>query len=163
LVVVCPPYQNFWLRAWYLVLTNTLIKVSQWVFQTCKGTATDLRMLLFTQYKTTRVLPLLALSLSPCIQWRSQPQNLEGAKKFGGPKCLILGNNTILFGKTPLKAQNDCFLKMLWGAWPLLPTLATPIAALPANKRVGTGGPHGLRPPFSGDAWYPHLLISNFV
>jgi len=34
------------------------------------------------------------MSLLPPIaitQWRSQPKNLVGAKKFGGPKCLILG------------------------------------------------------------------------
>jgi len=31
-----------------------------------------------------------------------------------------------LFGKTPLKAQNDCFPKIL-GAWPLWTRLATPM------------------------------------
>jgi len=25
------------------------------------------------------------------MQWRSQPKNMEGAKTFGGRKCLILG------------------------------------------------------------------------
>jgi len=39
-------------------------------------------------------------------QWRSQPENLVGAKKIGGTKMLE-ANNTILFGKSPLKAQND--------------------------------------------------------
>jgi len=24
-------------------------------------------------------------------QWHNQPKNLRGAKKLGGPKCLILG------------------------------------------------------------------------
>jgi len=35
------------------------------------------------------------------MQWRSQPKNFVEAKMFDQ------ANNTILFRKTPLKAQND--------------------------------------------------------
>jgi len=54
-------------------------------------------------------------------QWRSQPKNLGCAKKFGGPKCMILANNTILFGKTPLQAQNNYIFQKFLGEWPLWP------------------------------------------
>jgi len=36
-------------------------------FPTCGSTATDLLMVLFTQYKTIRGLPLSAVSLSPAL------------------------------------------------------------------------------------------------
>ena len=39
----------------------------KWIFETCGNTATDLLMLLFTQYITIRGLPLSAVSLSRCI------------------------------------------------------------------------------------------------
>ena len=39
---------------------------------------------------------------------------------WGDQNVWFLANNTILFGKTPLKAQNDCVLK-IWGEWPLWP------------------------------------------
>jgi len=44
-----------------------------------------------------------------CVsQWRSQSRYLGGAKKFGGGKMFDFRRiNSILFGKTPLKAQND--------------------------------------------------------
>jgi len=54
------------------------------------------------------------------MQWHIQPKNLGVAKNLGGPKCMILGVNTILFGKTPLKAQNDyIFQNFLGGMAPL--------------------------------------------
>jgi len=39
----------------------------RWIFQACGSNATDLLMLLFTQYETIRGLPLSAVSLSRCI------------------------------------------------------------------------------------------------
>jgi len=49
--------------------SGTLVTVSHYprIFQTCGSTATDLLMLVFTQYKTIRGLPLSAVSLSRCI------------------------------------------------------------------------------------------------
>jgi len=41
--------------------------------------------------------------------------------KIWGAKCLILGEYTILFTKTLLKAQNDYFLKIFGGMYPLSP------------------------------------------
>jgi len=65
-----------------------------------------------------------------CMQWHSQPKNLGGVKQFfWGQNVWFYANNTILLGKTPLKTQNDYFLKIFGGAWPLWAPLATPIAA----------------------------------
>jgi len=49
--------------------SGMLITVSpkHWIFQTCGSTATDVLMLLYTQYKTIRSLSLSAVSLSRCI------------------------------------------------------------------------------------------------
>jgi len=40
-------------------------------------------------------------------QWRSQAKNVVGAKKLGGGNTWFRRNSSILFRKTPLKAQND--------------------------------------------------------
>ena len=40
-------------------------------------------------------------SITNSAQWRNKPKNL------GGPNTWIQANNTILFGKSPRKAQND--------------------------------------------------------
>ena len=65
-------------------------------------------------------------------QCRSQPKNLGGAKKFGGGQNVWFEtNNTILFGKPSLKAQNDYFLK-IWGAMAPLPPPATTMLRNPS-------------------------------
>jgi len=90
-VELCLLCYDFWIRptlystwccmiltVWTIILSqksNTftysgaLIAVShyQYIFQTCGSTATDLLVVLFTQHKTTRGLPLSAVSLSLCI------------------------------------------------------------------------------------------------
>jgi len=58
-----------------------------------------------------------------CIpnQWRSQPKN------FGGQNGWFQANNTILFGKTPLKAQNHYIFQTCGGAMaPLAPPWLSP-------------------------------------
>jgi len=55
-------------------------------------------------------------------QWRSQPKNWGGAKNFWGPQNVwFYASNTILFRKTPLKAQIDYIFQKNWGSWPLSP------------------------------------------
>ena len=75
---------------------------------------------------------LFLVDLYTCIvQWRSQPKNLGGAKKWGAQKMWFQANNTILFGKLILKAQNDYIFKKIGRAWPLWPPLAAPMVGVP--------------------------------
>jgi len=83
-------------------------------------------------------------------QWHSQPKILGGAKKFwGGQNVWFYTNNTILFGKTHLKTQNDYFLK-IWGSHGPFAPLAAPMVIVPPC-------PPSLCPA------YPPLLLSDGV
>jgi len=49
------------------------------------------------------------------VQWRSQPKILGWAKNFWGGKVYDFRRITLLFGKTPLKAQNDYIFQKFAG------------------------------------------------
>jgi len=55
-------------------------------------------------------------------------------------------NDTILFRKKPLKAQNDYIFLKFWGAWPLRPPLAAPIGGVLEGE--DGGGPKNTMPLF---------------
>jgi len=56
--------------------------------------------------------------------------SVVASPKFGGDKMFDFLRITLLFIKTPLKAQNDYIFWKLGGAWPLWPSLATPMGTL---------------------------------
>jgi len=55
-------------------------------------------------------------------QWRSQPKIciLRG-KNFGGPKCLILGEQQYFVWDTASQSTKLLYVLNIWGVWPLGP------------------------------------------
>ena len=70
------------------------------------------------------------------VQWRSQPKNLGGAKKFGGPKCLILSELRYFVWKNASQSTKRLYFLTIWGVMAPLDPLATPIVTLHHKKHT---------------------------
>ena len=59
----------------------------------------------------------------------ASPKIWKEQKIFWGQNVWFQANNTILFRKTPIKAQNDYIFQKFWGTMAPLAPLATPMCA----------------------------------
>jgi len=84
----------------------------QWIFQTCGSTATDLIMLLFTQYETIRGLPLPAVSPSRYISC----QDISVQQSHAGSHSVI-SNKPRLHSETNWYSYNKNRSSPAWGQW----------------------------------------------
>jgi len=101
-------------------------------------------------------------------QWRSQPKNLEGAKKFGGANMFDFRRITLFcLEKCLSKRKMTIFSKILGGPWPLQPPWLRLWSLIfryilkgmsdGHERRKGSGGPW---PPLGFEIWY---LAVNFA